>query len=609
MSRRLPTLLLALALLPACAPDEPPAPPPRPDVVLYLVDTLRQDHLGVYGYERDTTPHLDALGAECVVFRRAFAPSSWTKASTASLMTGRHPIHHGATSRTSRVADDVPILAQYLERLGYASLAVVTNPFVVGHWGFDRGYEEFLDLGEKAPGPQGWQHVGAEHVHRRAFRMLDERTADDRPLFLYLHTIDVHGPNNPKPPYDTRFTDAPKPPGQAGRLTPADPQRAKETIDLYDAEIAYMDDRLGEFVAELKDREIYDDALLWFVSDHGEEFLDHGRGGHGTQLFDETVVVPLMVRLPGGRLGGTVIDTPVSIIDVVPTVLAMLGEEPPEELEGRDLLPIAEGDATPRPFFFDLNLISGPEQTLHVSRGVFYERFKYVEESLPEPRRLFFDLATDPGEQRNLVDAPAARDKVRELETILRFHRASRRTGLVLSGVGDKDPAGRAMEVRLSTDGRFVGAELFDHEAGDVAEYEAGGATMTLRLDLRAYDNNVNKGALVQDIDSVHLTVEPPGAAVRVESVTGADGRAWPVFLGTARARADLPASLAADDEALLTDDMGLLFSEEERRPVAGEAPSVPPGLYVVSLRGLDAELDELPAEMHDRLKELGYVR
>lgn len=597
-------LLPVLLVLPAgCGPDAAP----RPNIVVYLVDTLRQDHLGVYGYERPTSPRLDALAEDSVVFRQAFAPSSWTKASTASILTGMHPIHHGATSRTSRLSEDATLLAQYLEPLGYSRQAVVTNPFVVGHWGFDRGYDEFLDLGERAPGAQGWQHVTAEMVHRRAFHMLDQRPAD-QPFFLYLHTIDVHGPNNPKPPYDTLFTDAPKPPGQAGRLTPDQPGRALETIDLYDAEIRSMDDQLGAFLDELKARGLYENTVIWFVSDHGEEFLDHGRGGHGTQLFNETVVVPLMVKLPFNESAGTVVDTPVSVIDLVPTQLALLGETPPPTVEGMDLRDVMAGDDAPRPLFFDLNLISGPEQALHVSSGVFYERLKYVEESLPEPRTLLFDLETDPGELNNMAQAKPG--KARELAALLKLHRASRRSGLVLAAVGDKAAGGRTVEVRLATDGRFVDTELFEHEGSDAVEFEPGGGSVVVRLDLTALENNVMKGVLVQDIDWVNLRVEPPDARVTVEAftVSGTDG--WPVFRGTDRVRDTVPTDLSADDDALLTDDLGMLFGESERNPTSdNNLLSIPPGLYIVSLRGVDADLTDIPADMHQRLKELGYVR
>ncbi len=603
------------ALLAAAACSEPEAPAaPRPNVVLYLVDTLRQSHLGPYGYERDTTPRLNAFAKDAVRFNRAFAPSSWTKSSTASILTGMHPLNHGATSRTSRVSENAKLLPQYLEQLGYSRQAVVTNPFVVGHWGFDRGYDQFLDLGEKAPGPQGWQHVTADRVQLRAFDMLDKRPAD-KPFFLYLHTIDVHGPNNPQPPYDTLFTDNPKPPGQAGRLTPEKPGRAQEVIDLYDAEIRSMDDHLGNFLDGLKERGLYDNTIIWFVSDHGEEFLDHGRGGHGTDLFNETVIVPLMLKLPASEHAGRVVDTPVSVLDLVATQLQLLGETPPPEVEGVNLLDVIDGDDAPRPFFFDLNLISGPEQALHVSKGVFYERFKYIEESLPTPRTMLFDLETDPHETRNMVKRAAG--KAQELATLLEYHRAAKRSGLTLCAVGDKSTNGRSLQARLTTDGRFVSANLSEQEAGDRVDFTPGGQEMTLSWELAPYENNVMKGVLLQDIDSLNVRVEPPDAVVRIESLhfagTGSNAhpaQEWPLRLGTARTEAAVPHALHAHDETLLTQDLGLLFSESERLPTADRADlRIAPGLYVVSLQGMDADLTDIPPEMFDRLKELGYVR
>jgi arylsulfatase A-like enzyme len=142
------SLLLAAALLAGCSGEDPP---PRPNIVIYLVDTLRQDHLGLYGYERETSPSIDALAEDSIVFKQAYATSAWTKASTGSLLTGLHPRQHGATSRSSPLSPQAKLLSEYLSPIGYFCAGIVTNPFVVEHWGFNRGYEVFEDLGEQAP--------------------------------------------------------------------------------------------------------------------------------------------------------------------------------------------------------------------------------------------------------------------------------------------------------------------------------------------------------------------------------------------------------------------------------------------------------------------------
>ena len=275
-------LFFAATLLAGCGGE---GSAPRPNIVIYLVDTLRQDHLGLYGYERETSRHLDAMAEDSIVFKQAYATSAWTKPSTASLLTGLHPRQHGATSRSSRLSPQASLLSEYLGPLGYYRAAIVTNPFVVEHWGFNRGYDLFEDLGEGLDSPVGWQSISAEQVNQRAFEVVDARPAD-QPFFLYLHSIDPHGPNTPIKPYDTLFTENPRPPGNPSML-PMFPKkrRVKNTIALYDSEVRYSDDQFGNFIQGLKDRDLYENTVIWFVSDHGEEFMDHGRGGHGTQVF------------------------------------------------------------------------------------------------------------------------------------------------------------------------------------------------------------------------------------------------------------------------------------------------------------------------------------
>ena len=612
LARRLVKGSLALSFLGNCG-GEPPPPPEQPNVIVYLVDTLRQDHLGLYGYERATTKHLDALAEEAINFPNAYAPSSWTKASTATALTGLYPTQHGATSRTSRLPTRSRLISEYLAPLGYYTAAVITNPFVVSHWGFNRAYDEFHDLGARAPGPQGWQNIRAEQVHEKVFEILDAPRPADQPFLMYVHTIDVHGPNDPTAPYDTLFTETPRGPGYPGRLDGESPPEAvQDTVDLYDAEIRYMDDQLGAFLGGLKDRGLYDDTIIWFVSDHGEEFLDHGRGGHGSQLFNESVKVPMLLKLPGGELGGSVVDAPVSLVDLLATQLALVGQEPPPELHGLDLRDLVDGPAPSRPLFFDLNLISGPEQTLFLSHGVLVDRFKYFEVSRPEPTRHLYDLETDPDETRNLaaLDEPRITSKLEELTNILELHRAASRSGLVLTFIGDKQ-AGRSVEVVLRTEGTFVSAEGLDQEAAARPEIAEGGQELRMTLDLSPFRNNVMKHAIEQDNDGLHLRLDPPDAVVTLVSAHIDGGIQLPVFLGPARTETQAPVEVGPLEPDLLVPDLGVLFTEEERNPAVGQDQDelrIRPGVYVVALPGAELEAEMTP-EMYERLKALGYVR
>lgn len=563
--------------------------------------------MGLYGYARATTPNLRSFSLDGITFESAYAPSSWTKSSTASLLSGLYPLQHGATSRGSRLSDDARLLSQYLKPLGYWNAAVVTNPFVVEHWGFDRSYDEFHDLGEGLKGQEAWQQIRADVVHERAFQLLDQRPTD-QPFFLYVHTIDAHGPNRPPKPFVDLYTEHPRPGSAPGRLVPSDgPLVVQNTVDMYDSGVNYLDREFGRFVDELKERGLYEDTVIWFLSDHGEEFLDHGRGGHGTQLYTETVRVPLLLKLPGREHAGTSVAAPVSLIDVLTTLLHMLEEEPGPELQGVDLLAILDRTPRPRPLFFDLNLVSGPKQRLHVSRGVLRGRFKYLEEILPQPSRKLFDLQTDPEERNNLLDAQP--ELVAELSALLAEHRAGFRSGVALRMVGDKRASGRALTARVRTDGRFVEVDGFDLEPGDEIVFSPGASEFTLRFQLNPMFDNVGSKRLMQDMDSVNLRVDPPDALVTVESFEIDGIPDAPVLLGLGRTRALLPHTFTANDPLLMTPDLAVMFSERERDPTtAFDALSIEPGMYVVNLPGSDGSDAETPAEIMERLRALGYV-
>jgi len=599
------SLLLAAALLAGCSGEDPP---PRPNIVIYLVDTLRQDHLGLYGYERETSPSIDVLAEDSIVFKQAYATSAWTKASTGSLLTGLHPRQHGATSRSSPLSPQAKLLSEYLSPIGYFCAGIVTNPFVVEHWGFNRGYEVFEDLGEQAPQVGGWMQIQAEQVNQRAFEVLDARP-EDQPFFLYLHSIDPHGPNTPIKPYDTLFTDNPRPPGVASMLA-VRPQvrRVKSTIALYDSEIRYSDDQFGNFVQGLKDRGLYEDTVIWFVSDHGEEFLDHGRGGHGTQIFNEVVEVPLILKLPGQDHAGHEVDTPVSLVDVMVTQLNLLEHHAPETLPGRDLLDLLGTDIPAAPVFLDLNLVAGSNKTLHVSKGIVLGDYKYFEELSPEPRKYLFNIREDPGETNNLYSELPL--KVAELDLLLRMQRSRERSGLILQAISSKATENTQWNLTLRTDGKFVDVTPLNLEATDSYNYETGGTHLTIECLLMPQQDNVVKKGLLQDNDAFQIRVDPPDARIYVESNEyGGIAGAMPVFLGPKRTETAVPVDFSGTQENLGMDDISTLFTEAERDPGSSmQGVSIPPGVYVIRLPDVGSGDIEIPADMVERLKALGYL-
>jgi arylsulfatase A-like enzyme len=352
---------VGLALITRSGPRPRTSVRPAPKVVLYLVDTLRRDRLGVYGYDKPTSPRLDALARECAVFDRAYAPAPWTLPSVVSLLTSQDPLAHGVFTRGQHADVHMRSLAESLHGRGWTTAGFVTNPFAGRASGLDRGYDRFDAAGDQAIDPDG------------VVDWLD--AAGMQPAFAYVHTTEPHKPYKSPQRFRDRLGDVPKrrrrqlnrqvrilhhltnwdfrrqqPKGE----TKNDEQQARLRAELadskaelsmfYDAEVAWADDDVGRLVDLLRERGDWSSTLFVFVSDHGEEIFEHGDISHGQSLYAELVRVPMIVCHPGGLGAGRRIDAVVSLLDVMPTVLAYAGL-PATGLAGHDLTPLLRGGA------------------------------------------------------------------------------------------------------------------------------------------------------------------------------------------------------------------------------------------------------------------------
>lgn len=392
------------------------APPPlqsatasRPHIILYVIDTLRPDRLHCYGYPFPTSPHLDRLAQESVRFRSVVAQSSWTKPATATILTGLAPHQHGAVDFSDQLPDKVETLAERLKAAGYETRALVTNLFVSQAFGFQQGFERF-DY-------QALNALATTEALRGQLRR------SDRPLFLYVHTMDPHLPYAPPPGFlPPRFQPRQFTQKDALSLVLQSPSRQQELLKqagtLYDGEVRASDEALGGLVAILKQAGIYDNSLLIVISDHGEELLEHGWMGHGFHLHREVIQVPLLIRFPQGRWGGTTADGLWQQLDLVPTILAEAGLPQPAELRGLAFEPARDDATTDRPAFFSLRVgreaekfVAGPTGMM-VAEGVRWHSWalhRTLANRQPglallsvEPVVLF-DLARDPEERENVA--------------------------------------------------------------------------------------------------------------------------------------------------------------------------------------------------------------
>ena len=373
-----------------------PIAPPRPNVVLIVVDTLRRDHLGCYGYPRDTSPHIDALARAGVRYTNATSQAPWTTPSIGAILTSRYPSALGIVDEHSALPDGAFTLAERLRDAGYRTEAVVSHVFCSARWNFDQGFSRFDDSNARGHGA-----VTSEAVSRRAIEIIDAAAGQGRPFFLWLHYFDPHFDFVEHGAYrfpGSRDYAGPVVSGMSGaalrQALGANPAAADvaQLVRFYDSEIAFTDRQIGAVLDHLRQRGLFDSALVVFTGDHGEEFFDHGLLGHGKTLFGELVGVPLLVKYPDRRSG--VVDTPVASLDILPTILDVAGIPPGPGLEGRSLARTPEQEPARRVF-------SETDRRSRL-RSVRAGRHKLVL-NLDSGALALYDLEQDPSEQHDVA--------------------------------------------------------------------------------------------------------------------------------------------------------------------------------------------------------------
>jgi len=389
----------------ACARESGP-----PNVLLISLDTTRRDHTSVYGYERDTTPNLAKFAAEGVRFALAYAPSATTGPTHATLFTSLHPITHRVVKNGRVLTPPHVTLAERLRAGGWLTAGVVSSYVLDARFGYAQGFDHWDDDFDPASATvrnEAWEGAEVE-VFDRTAAATTARTVDwldgprdaGRPFFLFVHYFDPHAPWVPPAELAHAF-----PPAEAagGGL--------RVLVARYDAEIAFADAQVGALLAALEERGLAENTLVAITSDHGEGLMQHGHLLHGAQIFEEQVRVPLLLRWPRRLPAGRVIEGPVSLIDLAPTLLELvgLGPEPGVPVHGRSLVPVLEGREAVDPeapiFLFRQHYERGTDSGTPVAGeqyGVRAGDWKLIF-GPEEGTRLLFDVARDPRERRDLA--------------------------------------------------------------------------------------------------------------------------------------------------------------------------------------------------------------
>lgn len=456
--RRLSALVVLPWALAACAGSPPEAATGVPDppflaaqrdagealagVVMIVVDTLRADHLGCYGSSRGLTPRMDELAARSHLFEHAIATSSWTRPSVGSLLTSRFPTSLGLLDKPDRLPDDAVTLQEVLrDHGGFQTLAVITNGNISAGWGFDQGFDRFVWPHLMRLYPGDFPKQVAEGVTRKALELVDGRQAEV-PFFLYVHYVDPHDPYlphpelHPEPVPPGRFDGSRRELGQLDRLRQRGEEADYDRIrHLYAGEVRYVDHWIGRLLDGLAERGLGEELLIVLTSDHGEGLWTHGLRNHGNDLYEESVRVPLLVRYPGmTEAEASRVATPVSLVDVAPTVLTAAGAPKPPAFQGFDLAPLTRGESRGSGFEYVYT------EMLHRNRNfeaIRHGHWKLIrnrgEPRGSQPPIEIYDLSDDPEESRSRLDDAPPRTRRPLAEALERWslglmaHRGSRR--------------------------------------------------------------------------------------------------------------------------------------------------------------------------------------
>ena len=402
-----------------------PKAPPRPNVVLISIDTLRPDHLGCYGYRRNTSPEIDAIAADGALFEQHISSAPWTLPAHTAMFTSVPDSVHGVTSPIGkRLAEEFVTLPESFQTAGYSTAGFFAGPYLHPAFGLGQGFDRYIDCVNTVPDEaldeeNKWsmenEVLRASHHGVTNDKVYDQWKSyyeeagtqaagpDDKPFFAFVHLWDVHFDFEPPAPYDTMFD-----PDYTGPITGRNfftdprinaklPKADREhIIALYDGEIRWTDTFIGKIRKDLESKGLWENTIVVITSDHGTELFDHGGKGHRTTLFDELIHIPLIVHFPKEVYGGKSFPQQTHMIDIGPTLRDLAGLPPVAMTMGDSLAPLLRGTIKTRPSSTAVSELYDVGREL---RSVRTESSKLIHDSASKQKKSWYDLTIDPGEQ------------------------------------------------------------------------------------------------------------------------------------------------------------------------------------------------------------------
>jgi arylsulfatase A-like enzyme len=588
---------ILLAVIAGCERQSRPL-----NVVIIGVDTVCSDHLSCYGYDRETSPEIDNLAARGTLFENAVSQAPWTLPSFATIFTSLYPVQHGASAQNTKLRTDHPTLAMMLLKKGYSTAGIINAPFLRPEYKLDRGFEHY----DYKP-PFAGRIAGGTTADALAW--IDEHI--DEHFFIFVHYFDPHEPYAPPEPYDTKFC-----PDYSGELsapfslsffpraraTDFETMKTVSEADwnyiraLYDGEICYADQAIGDLIAGIDERGLTDNTLIVFLSDHGEEFFEHGGFEHGHTLYNELVKVPLIISLPGQIPENARIADHVRLIDVAPTVLDLLGITPPAHLQGASLKPLItgkgeviapEGSLLPPGIGYSESLLYGTER-----KSILAYPWKYTYEVMTG-NHMLFNLMADPDEMEDVSAADA--EALRPLEELLArtMFGISETWYIELCGDGDEHTFDIDVDSRSGQrTGSVYISRAFDSgdRMVDIGVVGRGGV---------ASGGVALKGLKLSSRATIAFKVEPESTPLKIDARIDGKTALESVYLG-----------MALENPATMPFAVNTRPGENLESGVPVERPAGPFILIWKSGRSLsDAAVFELGESIENELRSVGYLQ
>ncbi|MHC4158706.1 MAG: sulfatase [Planctomycetota bacterium] len=377
-----------------------------PNVILIVIDTMRADHTGCYGYQRNVTPNIDRLARDGILFKKAIVAAPWTLPSVASILTSQYPCVLGVYDKLTVIDSRFPLFSEIFKQHNYTTHGIVSHTLMSARFGLGRGFDHYDE--ESTFCDEG---ISSPTVTSKAISFLQQ--SHKQPFFLLLHYFDphynytLHKQYNYFPSYNGNLKSG-HPMMELWRIRhQLSENDIKFLLSLYDSEIAFTDEYIGKLLNELKKLGLYDNSIIIVTSDHGEEFMERGWIGHTRTLHQELLWVPLIIRLPAG--GAQVVKQPIGLIDIMPTILKYFGWKIPDGLEGQTLNLCQCASIASRPIFSEtfnpqlLRILQQEPVRPIAYRSIILDNWKYIYDQQSGSEQIY-DLSEDPYEKNNLSE-------------------------------------------------------------------------------------------------------------------------------------------------------------------------------------------------------------